>query len=126
MSGRQLEIARAGEVAAEAHLVRAGFIPVARNVRVGRDEADLVMRDPDGRTMVVVEVKTRTRSSVWPEERIDRAKQFHLRRIARTLAARTPSGTPWRIDAIGVTLIGDAPAVIVHHTNAVEGQALGR
>ena len=119
MSTRRQETARKGERVAEEHLAAACFVRVARNLRVGSHEADLVVRDPDGETLVVVEVKTRTTGGSWPEERIDRVKLRHLARIVRTLASRTRRPTAWRVDAVGVTLVEGEPPVIVHHRNVV-------
>ncbi len=112
-------MARAGELAAAEHLERLGFERLAMNVRVGSDEADVVMRAPDGRTLVVVEVKARTDPRAWPEDRIDYKKRRSLLRLAARLGERTRPPTPVRIDAVSVLLLPDAPPAIRHFTNAV-------
>ena len=112
-------VARAGELAAAEHLERLGFERLAMNVRVGSDEADVVMRAPDGRTLVVVEVKARTDPRAWPEDRIDYKKRRSLLRLAARLGERTRPPTPVRIDAVSVLLLPDAPPAIRHFANAV-------
>lgn len=93
-----------GERFAAEELQKLGFECCAMNMRLGSDEADIVMRDPDGVTLVVVEVKTRSRSGVFPEERVDYAKQRTLMRFARALAARSPTPCPIRIDVVAVSM----------------------
>lgn len=105
-------------------LVAAGWIILARNVRVGRDEVDLVALDPgDPPTLVMVEVRSRTRpGSVAagdsgygvPEESVDGRKVARLYRAALALLrdGRLPDGqplpaVPWRVDL--VTAVRDSP-----------------
>lgn len=89
------------------------------NLRIGSDEADIVMLDPDGRTVVVVEVKTRSSSRTLPEERVDAGKRRSLIRIARAISCRSRTPCPMRIDVVAVTKVGDAPPAIVRFENAV-------
>lgn len=83
---RRTELARRGEDAAAAHLGRAGYRIIARNARVGDDEADLLALTPTG-AVAVVEVKAR--AGPWrPEERVDATKRRRLARLAEALAGR--------------------------------------
>lgn len=69
---------------------------IARNLRVGPDEVDLVVEDAS--VLVAVEVKSTTRSGVDPLDAVDGAK---LRRLRRGLAGTDiPVG---RIDLVGLT-----------------------
>jgi putative endonuclease len=71
-----------------AHALRAqGWQIVAANVRVGRDEIDLLAIDPGPPPeLVSVEVRSATSTAFGtPEERIDRAKVGHLYRALRGL-----------------------------------------
>lgn len=88
---------RIGEDIAAAFLERRGGVIVGRNVRVGRDELDLLV-DIDGQR-VAVEVKSASSEAGRPEENFDRAKEAHVRRAARNL---TPP--VWRIDLVTVVL----------------------
>ncbi|HWB19823.1 MAG TPA: YraN family protein, partial [Phycisphaerales bacterium] len=75
-------LGRRGERYAARWLRRRGFRILRRNLSVGKDEADLLARDPDGVTLVIVEVKTRRSSNPPPELAITRHKQQHLTQLA--------------------------------------------
>jgi putative endonuclease len=101
-----------GEELAAAHLERLGLRVIARNVRVGAGEIDLIAFD--GATLLFAEVKTARRRTgagapgATPLERLGPAQRLRLRRLAVRWLAQTP-GRPRartvRFDAIGV-LIG--------------------
>jgi putative endonuclease len=60
------------------HLARQGWTIIARNVRVGRSELDIVARDPRG-TLVIVEVRSRSGPARgMPEESVDASKVARL------------------------------------------------
>jgi putative endonuclease len=90
-----MSVGAAGEVVAARFLERRGAVIVDRNVRVGRDEIDLIVRIDD-RT-VVVEVKTGLGSGTRPWENFDQEKNARIRRAADMLSIR-------RIDLISVEL----------------------
>lgn len=81
-----------------AYLVGLGWQVIARHVRVGRDELDLVATDPGPpRELVMVEVRWRARRDFGlPEETVDGRKRARLHRAGFALReARTlPNGTP--------------------------------
>jgi putative endonuclease len=70
-----------GESLVASHLERQGFVIVARNVRAGRSELDLLaVRD---RLLVICEVRTRSsRAQIDPIETIDRKKRERVRKAA--------------------------------------------
>ena len=73
-----LRTGRAGELRAARFLKKSKIKILARNVRVGRDEIDLIARD--GETLVFVEVKTRrTEDFGAPVSAVDKAKRRKLR-----------------------------------------------
>jgi putative endonuclease len=110
-----------GERAAERWLRQHGFRVLKRNLRVGDDEADLIARDPDGRTIIIVEVKTRTDADSVPEERIDQRKQFRLARLAANLQRRRGyRDRPLRFDVIAVNLPPHGDPVVRHIPGAFE------
>jgi Holliday junction resolvase-like predicted endonuclease len=127
-----LKLGRMGERAAERTLRKSGYSVIARNVRVPMGEADLVCRDPDRSTVVIVEVKTRLRraeapllsNTVAPEAAITAHKRRKLQTIARHLARANGWKRP-RIDVVAVEYNAEAPArtppTIRHHINAVRG-----
>jgi len=56
------DIGRAAESRALRHLEAAGLVLLTRNYRCRAGEIDLVMLDPEGRVLVLVEVRSRSRS----------------------------------------------------------------
>ena len=119
----QAELARAGEDAARVYLEARGYELCAQNLRIGCDEADLVMRTASGETLVIVEVKTRSNPQARPEERVDASKERSLVRLARTLAHRGRLTTPLRIDVIAVSMAPNCPPTFHWFQNAVTGEA---
>lgn len=106
---------RAGEALAAAYLELLGCHCVARNVRLGGVEVDLVV--DDGPSRVVVEVRLRSRGDYGgAAATLDRRKCERLRRAASALeqqGVRHP-----RIDVVTIDL-GAGTAVLTHHRNAV-------
>jgi putative endonuclease len=97
-----------------AHLQRLGWRVLARNVKVGRDEIDIMAVDP-GPPLELVFVEVRSaRSTAFgaPEERVDSAKVAHMYRAAmafrRSEHARQlgVGGVPARVDLVLVDLRG--------------------
>lgn len=104
-TGRQRN-GSAAESHAAAYLAASGWRIVARNLRLGRDEIDIVAVDPES-VVVVVEVRSlRVSNFGEPEERVDRRK---VARLYRALAALRRSESvdagparDWRVDLIVV------------------------
>ena len=97
----------AGEEAAARYLATLGWRVVARNVKVGRDEIDILAVDPGvPKTLVVVEVRSlRTAAFGHPEERVDRLKVGRLYRALAGLAGAVESDgglnrLPRRVDLV--------------------------
>jgi Holliday junction resolvase-like predicted endonuclease len=113
------------ESAVAADLEGSGWTILARNVRVGRGELDLVAIDPGPpRMLVFVEVRwRRSRAFGLAEETIDHRKRTHLRAsIGRLLEDGLPGGTrlprlPLRVDLVVVepAAAGGEPVRIRHH-----------
>ena len=119
-----------GEAAAADYLLARGYAVLARNLRVPMGEADLVCADPDGRTIVLVEVKSRRldhasvkSAAIPPEAAVHRRKAAKLRAIAAYLRQRNGwTDRPLRIDVVAVRwLDGDTtrPPDIRHFRAAV-------
>jgi putative endonuclease len=115
----------AAESAVAAHLGRRGWTLLARNLRVGRGELDLVAIDPDPpAALVIVEVRWRaSRGFGLAEETMDHRKRAHLRAaIGRLLADGLPGGTalptlPLRVDLVVVEPVdrGGGAIRLRHH-----------
>jgi putative endonuclease len=115
------ELCVRGESLAARHLADLGYTELARNLRVGHDEADLVMLTPCGRTLVVVEVKTRSDPGARPEERIDHGKRASLTRLARTLAEQpTLRSLLVRFDVLAIVLAPGLEPELRHFIDAWE------
>lgn len=92
-----------GENLAAKWLKKRGYKLLHQNYKLAKDEADLIVVDPDGKTVVIVEVKTRTNDDPSPESSINKKKQFYLSRLASRLSkSREFSGRPIRFDAIAI------------------------
>ena len=94
------ELGIEGEARAAAHLAARGYRIVARNVRAGGVELDLVATR--GRLVVIVEVKTRrSRVAGAPEEAVDFRKRERLVRGATAWLAENPNrGSRVRFDVV--------------------------
>ncbi len=118
---RRRSLGDRGEQFAARWLRRHGYRILHRKYRLGDDEADLIALDPDGRTIVIVEVKTRSTDEPAPEAGIDRKKQFRLARLAASLAKRSSfRDRPLRFDAIGVVWPGHGEPQIKHFVAAFD------
>jgi putative endonuclease len=117
-------LGRKGEDLAHRYLLYAGYRVVARNYRPGQDsEIDIVARDGD--KLVFVEVKTRVSADFGsPDRAIDREKQRHILRAARSFVTR--SGDSWsavRFDVVAI-VFGKAPEISHYRDVFFEGRAL--
>lgn len=100
---------RRGEKLAGRFLKNAGFEIVARNVWVGRDEIDLIVRQKD--VLIFVEVKTRKNENFGrPFVSVDRSKRRKLSRAAIRFLKKHRLRPPYiRFDVIEV--IGEKPEI---------------
>ncbi|MDY7109980.1 MAG: YraN family protein [Planctomycetota bacterium] len=118
--GRRV-VGRRGERLAARHLRRAGYRILHRNLTIGRDEADLIALDPDRRTVVIVEVKTRTGDYLAPEVNINRSKRYRLMRFAGKLAKMKPyADRPMRFDAVAICWPPSGAPEVRHYVSAFE------
>src|SRR4051812_49229015 len=92
-----------GEDAAACHLKKLGYVIVARGHRDNLGEIDLIA--VDGRTVVFIEVKTRTTDDAGhPADAVDQAKQRRLTRLALSYLKRHDLlECQTRFDVIAVT-----------------------
>ena len=118
---RRQGLARWGEEAAQAFLKQQGYAILYTRYRCPAGEIDLVCRH--GRTLVFVEVKTRsTHSAGLPEEAVTPAKAQRLRRAARCFLQEHRLGeVPVRFDvvAVEVGVVRGGPPAIRHWVGAL-------
>ncbi|HEX7100605.1 MAG TPA: YraN family protein [Acidimicrobiia bacterium] len=98
MSDHRRHIGQIGERVAVGFLQRHGVEVVARNLRVGAGELDVLARE--GRTRVVVEVRTIT-GNEDPLGAFDAEKRAQVARLARRVGARRIDLVAVRLDARG-------------------------
>jgi len=113
-------LGRRGEDAAARYLRKLGYTIIARGHRDNIGELDLVA--VDGRTVVFIEVKTRTSHDAGhPADAVDQAKQKRLTRLALSYMKRHDLlECHARFDVVAVTWpVGGRPA-IEHFKNAFE------
>ena len=118
-----------GESVAAEYLSGHRYRVLGRNIRNRLGEIDILAQAPDGRTVVVVEVKARRvkhlpGDDLIPELHVDRKKQHKLTMLGAYLAKqRKWVNRPIRFDVIGVDLPpeqSDDKPVIRHHEGAFE------
>lgn len=114
-------LGRRAEEAAAAHLEASGFSVLGRNVRVGRLEIDLIVRD--GPVIVVVEVRTRG-GGAWVRalDSVDHGKRTRVRRAGEALWRRRYKSDRtlerMRFDIVSVTFDDEGRATCEHVTAA--------
>ena len=115
---RSHRLGAAGERLAADYLRIRGYQVLARNVREGHAEVDLVVRI--GRTVAFVEVKTRTGPGYGhPLESITSAKRREVERVAAAWVRRHGApGDTFRFDAISVHWAGAGAPTIEHVPDA--------
>jgi putative endonuclease len=100
------ELGALGEQLAVEHLVGLGLQILARNWRCRFGELDIIAADPGTRTVVFVEVKTRTGDGFGGlAQAVTAQKARRLRRLATLwLVGQDRGWTTTRIDVIGVRI----------------------
>lgn len=104
-------LGRYGEDRACEYLERLGYQLLERNFRCKTGELDIVAQD--GKTVVFIEVKTRSSQLAGhPFEAITASKQARIRRLAAEWCAKYQvANVQVRIDAIAVMLRGGRVAI---------------
>lgn len=97
-------VGRAGEAIAAAFLQARGYTILGKNIRVGKDEVDIIALDPKDDVIVFVEVKTRTaKKEDFPAAMAaTRQKRSCMLRAARRWAAEREYEGGYRLDVISV------------------------
>jgi putative endonuclease len=114
------ELGALGEQLAVDHLRGLGLQVLSRNWRCRYGELDLIAADPTTRTVVFVEVKTRTTDMFGgPAQAVTPQKVRRLRRLAGLwLSAQETKWSAIRIDVVGIR-IGRHRAPEITHLEGV-------
>ncbi len=122
-AGDAQSLGRRGEAVAAKHLQVGGYRILGRNLTSRHGEIDLLAQDPDGRTVVVVEVKAGVGDRVRPEVHVNAAKRRKLISLAPFWARRLGlTDRPWRFDIIAVVLRPGEEPVVRHHRGAFDAR----
>jgi putative endonuclease len=108
-----------GENVAAGYLRNHGFKIIVRNFRCELGEIDIIARD--GKTLVFVEVKTRTYDDPQPEDQVNLEKQHQLTKVARLYLTRYGfPQPPARFDVVAVVWPNGRDPQIRHTPDAFE------
>jgi len=134
MGNEKQKLGKWGEGQAANYLIQHGYEILERNARTRYGEIDLVAQHLDlhrtaeqeagsrtGKTVVFVEVKTRTSLAFgYPEQAVDRQKQAHMLAAAKAYLQVHPElGENWRLDVISIQRFSDRPPDITHFENVL-------
>ena len=114
------ELGRRGEDAAAAYLKGLGYRIVGRRERVLRGDIDIVALD--GRTVVFVEVRSRSDTRHGhPAETVGQTKQRRMAELATAYIRRHGlEDCSVRLDVVAVTVPDAGRPVVEHYQNAFE------
>jgi len=117
--GDRQTLGKWGERRCEKFLRKKGLKTLTRNFTSKAGEIDLIMVDSD-RSIVFVEVKTRTDEEFAPTESvITKPKMDKMTKTARYfISSYDIENRPYRFDIVTVTLGKRGPAEIRHYKNA--------
>ena len=108
-----------GEALAEDHLRGLGYQIVEKDVRTPLGQLDLVAMD--GKTLVFVEVKTRTGHGYGlPQEAVDGKKIRKLRQLGLYYLKIRPHRGSVRFDVVGLTVSEGRLIRVDHIKNAID------
>ena len=97
------ELGKWGEDDPASYLEDEGYAIIDRDWKIGRRDLDIVAMSPDGDTLVIVEVKTRTEEEYQkPEEAVDKRKMRNLAVAANAYAKECKIDKNMRFDIISI------------------------
>ena len=97
------ELGKWGEDEAACYLEDEGYTIIDRDWKIGRRDLDIIAISPDGDTLVIVEVKTRTEEEYQkPEEAVDKRKMRNLAVAANAYAKECKIDKNMRFDIISI------------------------
>lgn len=100
------------------HLLSLGYTIITRRHRTPSGEIDIIALDPatNPNTLVFVEVKSRAKTTLTPEEAVTTLKSSRFQAaVAEYFSQTDQPELPARYDLIAIT-----PIRLTHHKNAIE------
>lgn len=97
------ELGKWGEDEAALYLEDEGYVIMERDWKMGRRDLDIIACSPDGKTLVVIEVKTRADEEYQlPEEAVNRGKMRNLAIAANAYVKEHHIDKELRFDIISI------------------------
>ncbi|MEI3069519.1 YraN family protein [Prevotella sp. SGI.167] len=108
-----------GEDEAALYLEGEGYVIIDRDWKIGKRDLDILALSPDGKTLVVVEVKTRSGDDYQrPEEAVDGRKMRNLAIAANAYVKEHQVEKELRFDIISVVGVGHQVKCLEHLKDA--------
>lgn len=108
-----------GEDEAALYLEGEGYVIIDRDWKIGKRDLDILALSPDGKTLVVVEVKTRSGDDYQrPEEAVDGRKMRNLAIAANAYVKEYQVEKELRFDIISVVGVGHQVKCLEHLKDA--------
>ena len=108
-----------GENVAARHLRNSGYTIIVRNFQCNLGEIDIIAKD--GKTLVFVEVKTRTVDDPTPEDQVNTVKRHQLTKAAKFYLTRYGVPQPAaRFDVVAIVWPDGREPQIRHTPHAFE------
>lgn len=119
MTFERKRLGSTGEELAAQFLLNLGYTLLARNLKNRYGEIDILALDPDGETLVIVEVKTKTNTTYGTAvEMVGLRKQQKLTLLALAVAQQYHK-VKYRIDIIAIDAAYAEHPTITHYKNAI-------
>ena len=113
------ELGAWGEDEAALYLEGEGYVIIDRDWKIGKRDLDILALSPDGKTLVVVEVKTRSGDDYQrPEEAVDGRKMRNLAIAANAYVKEYQVDKELRFDIIAVVGVGHQVKCLEHLKDA--------
>ena len=113
------ELGKWGEDEAALYLEDEGYVIIDRDWKIGKRDLDILALSPDGKTLAVVEVKTRSGDDYQrPEEAVDGRKMRNLAIAANAYVKEHQVDKELRFDIIAVVGVGHQVKCLEHLKDA--------
>ena len=113
------ELGKWGEDEAALYLEDEGYVIIDRDWKIGKRDLDILALSPDGKTLAVVEVKTRSGDEYQqPEEAVDGRKMRNLAIAANAYVKEHQVDKELRFDIISVVGVGRQVKCLEHLKDA--------